>query len=1856
MKHPTALLILVSYACALAAPAPDHYADFQEARKMEQEGREQEAFLKFLFIPGGESAAVSLARGTAKEYLSTLRACPAALECPRALLVEADLLLATGQKQEAKKRYQNLAATGPKNNWGTDQASYYPVEPPQSYGDDQMFQGFARGQLAQPFSYGPGSHRDNWLLRRLLALDLPDDAAQEFARLWEIHRANTQPSASVTPRYDGRGQVVGEEKHLVRPAGFNSYGLQFALDYAFFLKRSGQTNQALALLLEPLRLMDMDRNPNFTHREPLPAAMGGLPVKNAPAFTHRFGFGPGTAGVSRKEYIRLAYGEFKIAGRENDLVAELQKRLEADDNRARRLLAQVRLHQGQTEAALALELDYITHGDFEPLTSAYRRGLIDEEYKKTAEAVVEFEKVLALKPTPMRLPDAEEQISEAPHMQSRPFFPGQMESMEGMPLDSIQVKDRLVRLYSALGRADKAMEIQLAQFESDERRLESLEALEQMAQRFKGANQEARFNEWARQKLASAKTPAARANLAWQQRDYAAALTNAAACSTGYYFWQGWKEKFARLGRDKEREFMQAVVKANPGDAVARLTLLDLEDRLEGTEAIAALEALLAADANAAFPHGKGVWNRTHFRNYLDLAYRLMRLYERNDQLEKLRALGLRIAKGEKPFEKYDQNLYWSLSETSMEELGNACLALAVQHAEDKPYQGELLAALKTSRWVGARAQLERRVGQASRLSPPTPPPQNATNPAAPDATGRMPVPRPSAVPARTGGTPVLRWANVPDNVQICTSHEGITCLTRDERFVYAGTPWGLTVYDFKGGPVVRLALGAAVQAMVATQQQVWIGTPAGLFRVEVGQASGLSRPTQGGEKGNDSGTSNAPEASGTAGTPVLQWTVAHHPLGNVTALALDGESLWLGMRGDIRRLNRRTLELRAFSLEDLKLPHTPDFGQIIPDGEYVWADGDGGLLRYDRAADTWSAPQNPGRRDPPHLIGFIDGKPWVDVYLDDDLRHRPARVDRKSLKLTPLLLGGNLTRDQRMVNERFAYQGKDNGRLVLRGGWRWFAVDETAGQIRCLPEDYSSGTKRISEPLPDGLLLPDGGRARVGLGKVSSEGLFVLPPSPLTPLPTDGRGEPQHVSALAWPDGLRAGYVASAWADRWPGSAVWAVVFDDAHRQEWLCTGAGLGVLQRGQHALQHFGFAEGLNCGPVMDGLEVGGKFYFAIGWEDARGGLVVYDPATSVFTTSFRSDGLDSDKVIGLAAQGGQLELRFGVEYLRDGDRGDRRYRHCRPGLFDPGTRRFTSGGQAELLTQNEAKPRERPQNLGTMPFLGGRVTKRYERAGQTWLCGERGLVILPGQEPAGPVFASLAVRVIPSVTELLRQEAARVAIPRPVPLETLRELVTSSNRYVRANALAAAMDPVLKGREEYAPAIATCAQDPYFNARATAVWLLTKLPCEASLTPLRWALDDVDPYVRTVAALALAERGERPPLLCFEEVLADRNLFSNYPFGANSSVGVQADKLRTYQALAPGADREVFELFLKYPLEADGYEPRQKVLATLGGALRKHPEAAEPLLHANQAERGAWGQVRFAQAVFKHAGKELLPALHRGLASKDRVVRSNAARGCGAIGDSSSITPLLGALDMESGLARASIVWALGELKVREAIPNLIELYTDARNAEHNRRAGAGFLAQQAMAASRAQYTALRNLDAISSDWDELKVVAMARPANPRRDEELLTADLVLEAVRKIGPGAAQEFYRALAGAKETLDRAEAAVGLAEGTATDRDKNLAILNNLRGDADPGVRIRAQVSLLLLGERRVEAGLRDRLAAGDQSEQGDILGQLARVSGQQLEFARKEIEAIAGNDRLPQFLRARASPLVTKLRSGN
>ena len=130
-----------------------------------------------------------------------------------------------------------------------------------------------------------------------------------------------------------------------------------------------------------------------------------------------------------------------------------------------------------------------------------------------------------------------------------------------------------------------------------------------------------------------------------------------------------------------------------------------------------------------------------------------------------------------------------------------------------------------------------------------------------------------------------------------------------------------------------------------------------------------------------------------------------------------------------------------------------------------------------------------------------------------------------------------------------------------------------------------------------------------------------------------------------------------------------------------------------------------------------------------------------------------------------------------------------------------------------------------------------------------------------------------------------------------------------------------------------------------------------------------------------------------------------------------------------------------------------------------------------------------------------------------------------------------------------------------------------------------------LANNLVAGQGGDYAALKDIDAVGGDWDDLKNAANP-PIDPQRNEELLKVEHVLEAVRKIGPQFAQEFYRGLAGSRERDARIEAARRLAEigpdaTSEADRAKNLPLLRALLGDTDGEVRQSAAVSLIIVGQ---------------------------------------------------------------------
>jgi hypothetical protein len=367
MRWSCATFVLLLLAGASDAQEPER-TPFQEAELLRKKGQDKQAFLEFLKVRGGEYAAVRVALPHPDVFLGLLaRAEGVPVACRK--LVEGDLRAARGQRQEALKCYRALAAAiGPKD------AEKYFVEPPDAEPEAPV----SRDDLPKgvPFVFGPGSQRDNWLLRRFLALKAWDEAAAEFARVADIHRRNTLPFVALIGRFSGFSlSAEGECPRVFRPGGFDSSGLLFAIDHAYFWKRHDRMDRALALLIEPLLLIDLDKDSNrFDAGEPLePGKPLPFPIRPSPperrSANWGSGYGGGNSGFTSKEFIRLALGAFKEAGKEADLVAALQKEIAAGKNSLRRVLAQVRLHQGKVEEAKPLKPLMCWSDAWRPLTT-----------------------------------------------------------------------------------------------------------------------------------------------------------------------------------------------------------------------------------------------------------------------------------------------------------------------------------------------------------------------------------------------------------------------------------------------------------------------------------------------------------------------------------------------------------------------------------------------------------------------------------------------------------------------------------------------------------------------------------------------------------------------------------------------------------------------------------------------------------------------------------------------------------------------------------------------------------------------------------------------------------------------------------------------------------------------------------------------------------------------------------------------------------------------------------------------------------------------------------------------------------------------------------------------------------------------------------------------------------------------------------------------------------------------------------------------------------------------------------------------------------------------------------------------
>ena len=1837
------------------AAADSPYQQFEQAQTLERQGKRDEAFLAYAAIPGYQASAVRLGKTEPRHFLKLLQAHSEEIFRAFAKAIEADLHLALADRDAALACCRAVAAcvaTNSKQGWTTGHI------PQDSYlAEARHDEAIGVGGEAQAvaFQRGPGSHRDNWLIRRLIALDSPELAHAEWKRVWQIHRNNAAPYVTEIDVYSPDGKRTSTLQ-LVQPTGFNASGLQFAIDYAFFLRKTNRNAEALDILREPLIAMDMDRNPNspaFIHDKDVDLSQ--YPVRRLPSHRH----GPWPVGIARKEFLRLAFGVFKADDQLAKLISDIQQQIDDGENRLRRVLARIRMLEGKQEDALRLELAYIASGNLNELSKTVRRGRIFEEFGENELAVAEYERALSLPYEPVTTPASDETIGFGAMAQMAAVMPQVWHPTgdRGQAALHADLAARLTRLYDAVGKPERAFENMLRGYDANPQATVDVNSLEALKRRAKILGKESIFTQWARKHLNQATTLEKRAALSWMLEDYDTCIDTVAqivgdANGPGRHSYSTWRERFASLSTGRLKQLLTAILVIDPKNSRIRLELLDLQTDVSDAELGEILEMLLDSESEVAFIRGKGDYNRTKFRNYFDLAYRLMRIYQAQGKTEQLQQLGIRIATGEKPFDAWWE-ASWFTNHNNYDEQPrkdlNQCLALLVQVA-DPDVLKQLDDAWKPHGDFPAARQLARRLHGGIESAP---------------------------------AKPSVGWANVPEGIRPLASQRNVLSIAHDDRYLYAGHPWGVAVYDFDGKPVTRIALAEAARALAVAGDSLWAGTPRGLYRIR-------QMPSQQARKS--------------------QWQVGHLWLNGdvseqnrysrsfpgtsdywfdncVYSLTPDGEQLWIGTHRNVQRLDPKTNTLRAYSFRELRIDHWGGFERILVDDRFVWADGDQGVRLYDRRSDTWQAVQF-GQR-PVHLIAMVDDVLYGNVWLDDKLRNRPCVIDQQTLTVRPLAIRTPLNADQRLVNSEFIFYGHYQNKLAMGPGYPGFLLDRNTQSL----EVFGTPGELSSEPIDS--VLPANMR-RGGLWwnlPVSKRGESDAGTS-LSVRQTDGRmwnwlrlpdgrqfaghrrsSTPRYeypredwpFQEHAWQQDERLGGLfqiddegntasVSSDGDLLPSEAVFGIVDAPVRRWRWLCTDLGLTILDQQDRVLKTFTRADGLCGNRITSGIAGKDRLYFSGCWGDQEGGLIEFDPATGVFTGYVQSDGLATDKLARIQwktinpaggkgssdLEGRRIELIYEVEYQRYGNS---RYRLCPPGLFDPETSRVISTGEPRFLSQNDAVRQLAARNGGPqrpMPYLGGFIIAEQRIGDRRYLCGTRGVVVVPENATITADVEEIEVTLGTDPHLKWEQEAASIRY-QVDSTESLERYLRHDNPYVRYRALQSASRRIQQYTEQYVRLLIASAKDSYEKNRQIIADLLGRSGDIGCVATLKKLVEDPDSDVRIAAALGLARFGQRPDIEHFRTMLRDRREWS--------------EQLEVVESLAAHADREVFELLLEYPLTADDYEPRQKVFILLGQAVREHPEAIDVLLHAYSKDGDPgpvsnYGPARFAQEVLKHAGPAILPRLHKALASSDRVVRANAARACGAIADRRSTEPLLKALDLESGLSRAAIVWALGELKAVEALPHMVAMYLDARNDERHQR-GTGYRYAQAAAEIHSQLDTIGRMEDIDSDWNELKRLAEPEPIDPRRDEFLLSTGVVLAAVRKIGPERSQDFYRKLAAEQDQQGRLEAARRMADASSVEQAKNLPILQGLLAGQDLEVRRAAAVSLLIMGRTDVRPQILTWLTSQLVNEAYAIVSELERVAdGRLLQFARPAIEAWAGRTDLSSYQTQRFVALLQRI----
>ncbi|MFT5467379.1 MAG: tetratricopeptide (TPR) repeat protein [Verrucomicrobiales bacterium] len=810
----------------------------------------------------------------------------------------------------------------------------------------------------QRIQIGPGIAIDNWLMRRFIALESDVDVAAEYARMLAIHEKPPVP---------------------------DQYGYRFAIGYATFLNREKSDQrqaEILSMLSRFLRKTDLEPNSQ--------GYLGGY----FSGFGYHYGGEP-LPSATAEEFIRIAYGFFKDADALDQLEALFTRLIDVNDHNPSRLVfSRIRDLQGQPDEAIKLHLSYLDEYQQLPeISRAIRRGKLYRERHRMEEAARSFEHAL----------DLDEQTApEAQILKDIHFRPD---------AQTAEIHRELIAIYRTLGRLADAFEIELQTQENYglgnyDYHPAGLAALRQSAL---DADQLERFQNWALRLANRKPSPAKPGKISDLAR--AALLFHVGEFERAWEFVvnersivelrviEHWRDAFENHKRGSGERLIREWAAARPENQALQIELMRLGDQKELTELIKFYEDFLASEPQRyQEPFTRSAPQLAEFNHaividYGDLVYRLLRLYAKTGQIEKLQALGLRFASMEEPM---GDEMIGSASD-----FGERAVSVLLEHADAETlekFQAHLNKASARELNPGYRKRLDRIQAQLDfRL--------------AGSVQGMLD--RDQQLPTQ------IPWKNLPDNVEkIYVSLQNGQSICRNDRWVFIGQPWGVSVYDFDGQLLHSVLLGVTAKELIANEDVLWVGTPTGLRRIDL--------------KTWEVANLTGHQTESKAGAP--RWR-------EVQFMAMQGDELWVSTSSALIRLNTKSMEMTLFDEGDL--------GQ--DERTRIWIDTDKSVwintARFDPKTETWTSFQLANQAEIAsdlqvyfEFLTKADGAYWARVRLRleggsdrHDTGDFVARIDPETGVATLVPYEPNLPEEVRQdMKHNVEFRGRIDGQLCF--------------------------------------------------------------------------------------------------------------------------------------------------------------------------------------------------------------------------------------------------------------------------------------------------------------------------------------------------------------------------------------------------------------------------------------------------------------------------------------------------------------------------------------------------------------------------------------------------------------------------------------------------------------------------------------------------------------------------------------------------------------------------------------------------------------------------------------------------------